>query len=79
MGGQGKQVMGMREDTCGDELQVMYGTVESLYRTPETSITLYGNEVIFFFKSITKGNSIYTSLVINFFYFSIRCRELFIT
>lgn len=48
MGGWEKQVMGMREDTCGDELQVMYGTVESLYRTPEASITLYGNEVNFF-------------------------------
>jgi len=35
-------VMGIKECTC-DEHQVMYGSVESLYYTPETNITLYVN------------------------------------
>ena len=43
MGGWGKQVMGMKEGTCGDEHQVLCGSVESLYCTPETNITLYVN------------------------------------
>ena len=31
------------EGTCHDEHRVMYGSVESLYCTPETNITLYVN------------------------------------
>lgn len=69
MGGWEKQVMGMREDTCGDELQVMYGTVESLYRTPEASITLYGNEVNFFLKKHHKGKQYIYFSCNNFFLF----------
>ena len=37
--GQVKQVMGIKEHTCGDEQQVMYGNTESLCCTPETGIT----------------------------------------
>ena len=36
-----KQVMGIKECTCNDVHQVMYRSVESLYCTPETNITLY--------------------------------------
>ena len=36
-------VMGIKEGTCGDEHQVMYGGVESLHRIPEANITLYVN------------------------------------
>ena len=39
----GRQVMGIKEDTCGDGHRVMYGSVESLYHTPDTNITLYVN------------------------------------
>jgi len=35
-------VMGIKECTC-DEHLVMYGIVESLYRTPEMNITPYAN------------------------------------
>lgn len=35
--------MGIKEGTCHDEHRVMYETVESLYCTPETKITLYVN------------------------------------
>ena len=41
-GGWVKQVMGIKECTC-DEHWVMFGIVESLYRVPETNITLYLN------------------------------------
>ena len=44
-GGQGrriKQVIVIKDSTCCDEL-ILYGTVESLYCTPETNITLYVN------------------------------------
>ena len=34
--------MGTKECTC-DKHRVMYGSVESLYYTPETNITLYVN------------------------------------
>ena len=37
-----KQVMGIKEGTC-DEHWVLYGSVESLYRTLQTIITLYVN------------------------------------
>ena len=33
----------IKEHVCGDEHWVTYGTVESLYCTPETNITLYVN------------------------------------
>ena len=36
-----KQVMGIKEDTCCDEHWVIYGTVKSLYCTPETNVILY--------------------------------------
>ena len=42
-GGWGKQVMGMKVRTCRDEHQVMDGSDESLYCTPETNITLCVN------------------------------------
>ena len=32
-----------KEDTCCDEHQLLYGSVESLYCTPETNVTLYDN------------------------------------
>ena len=35
--------MGIKECTCCDEHQVMYRSVESLYYTPETNLTLYVN------------------------------------
>ena len=38
-----KQVMGIKECTCGDEHWVSYGSVESLNSTPKTIITLYVN------------------------------------
>ena len=38
-GGMGKQVMRIKVGTC-DEHWVLYGSVESLYCTPETNITL---------------------------------------
>ena len=41
--GRMKQVMGIKECTCCDEHWVLYGTVESLYCTFETNITLYVN------------------------------------
>ena len=34
-------MMGIKEPTCCDEHWVMYGSVESLYCTPETNITLH--------------------------------------
>ena len=34
--------MGIKEYTC-DEYQVICGSIESLYHTPETNITLYIN------------------------------------
>ena len=45
-GGQGNglnKVMEIKECTCCDEHWVMYGSVESLYYTPESNITLYVN------------------------------------
>jgi len=42
-GRMGEIVMGIKECTCHDEHLVMYRIVESLYRTPETNITLYVN------------------------------------
>ena len=36
----GKQVMGIKENTCYDEHRLLCGTVELLYGTPETNITL---------------------------------------
>ena len=36
-------MMGIKECTCRDEHWVLYGSVESLYCTPETDITLYVN------------------------------------
>ena len=33
--------MGIREGTCHDGYPVLYGSVQSLYCTPETSITLH--------------------------------------
>ena len=47
--GWGKQVMGIKGDTCRDDHRVMYGIVESLYCTSETNILL-SNE----FKKIPK-------------------------
>ena len=41
---------GIKECTCQDEHQVMYGSVGSLYCTPETNETLYVNYTGFFFK-----------------------------
>ena len=38
-----KLVMGIKEGNCGDEQGVLYRSVESLYCSPETSITLYVN------------------------------------
>ena len=44
-------MMGIKECTCCDEHQVLYGSVELLYCTPETNITLYVNYTgIIFFK-----------------------------
>ena len=37
-----KQEMGIKKGTC-DEHRVLYGSVQSLYRTPEARITLYVN------------------------------------
>ena len=42
-GGWGKQVMGINEHTCCDEHRVRYGSVASLYCTPDTNSTLYVN------------------------------------
>ena len=42
VGGRGgwiKQLIGMKEGTC-DEHWVLYGSVESLYWTPETNLTV---------------------------------------
>ena len=39
----GKIGEGHQECTCLDEHWVMYGTVGSLYYTPESNITLYVN------------------------------------
>jgi len=36
------QVMGIKKCTC-DEHEVLHGSVESLYCTPETNIILYVN------------------------------------
>ena len=36
-----KYVIGIKECTCCDEHRVLYGRVESLYCTPQTSITLH--------------------------------------
>ena len=36
----GEKMMQIKEGTCCDEHQVMYGIVESLYCTPETNVTL---------------------------------------
>ena len=36
-----KWVTGIKEGTCHDDHWVMYGIVTSLYRLPETKITLY--------------------------------------
>ena len=41
-GGMGEIVMGIKECTC-DEHRMLYGIVESLYRTPGTTIILYVN------------------------------------
>ena len=38
-GGWVKQAIGIKQGT-GDEHQVLYGSVESVYCTPETTITL---------------------------------------
>ena len=38
-----KQVTGIKEGTCHDEHQVLYGSAESLHHTPETNTTLYVN------------------------------------
>ena len=38
-----KGMMGTKECTCCDEHQVMYGSVESLYCTLESNITLCVN------------------------------------
>ena len=38
--GIGIKVIGIKKCACCDEHQVLYGTVESLYCTPETNITL---------------------------------------
>ena len=35
--------MGIKECTSCDEHQILYGSIESLYSTPETNITLYVN------------------------------------
>ena len=43
MGGWIEQMMGTKGCTYRDEHQVLYGSVESLYRTPEANITLYFN------------------------------------
>ena len=43
-GGWVKQVMGIKEGTCGEH-RVMDGSAESLYRTPETHIMLDVNEL----------------------------------
>ena len=37
--------MGIKEHTYGDEHRVLYGSVGSLYCTPETNITLYVNQM----------------------------------
>ena len=39
----GKIGDGVKEGACCDEHQVMHGSVESLYCTPETKITVYVN------------------------------------
>ena len=41
-GGMGKYVMGINENPC-DEQRVMYTSIELLYPTPETNITLCFN------------------------------------
>ena len=38
--------MGIKEGTC-DEHRMLYGSDESPYRTPETNITLYINQLEF--------------------------------
>ena len=40
-----KQVMGIKEGSCPDEHQVIYGIVESLHSIPETHVTLYVNQL----------------------------------
>ena len=42
-GGMGTIGDGVKEGTCCDEFWVMYGNVESLYCTLETTVTLYVN------------------------------------
>ena len=42
-----KQVIGIKECTCGGEHRVLYVNVESLYWTLETNITLYANQLEF--------------------------------
>ena len=41
-GGMGKEVIGIKECIC-DGHWVLYGSVESIYCSPETNITLYVN------------------------------------
>lgn len=38
-----KQEMEIKEGTCHDDHQVLYGIVELLYCPPETNMTLYVN------------------------------------
>jgi len=42
-GGWAQWVMGIKEGTCCDEHQVLYGSIKSLTCTPEINITLYVN------------------------------------
>lgn len=41
-----KQVMAIKEGTCYDELQVLYNSVEPLYYTIKTNVTLHANYTV---------------------------------
>ena len=50
--------MGIKEGTCYEEHQVLYGSIDSLHCTLETNITLYANYLGFKldFKNLREKN-----------------------